>query len=232
TVASDGLADGIAAAAQTGALELDAKTIVVMSGGVDVVAPAKRRPLYERVARRGCAVAELPCGSPARRWGAAASARILASLAAVTVVVEAEENPGELAVARIAQALGRTVAAVPGRVSSPASRGTHALLLGGARLVRRPADVLELLYEAGASATTTASVTEPELAPRLKATLEMVGMGRDTPEQLIGANGDAGEVLLALSELELMGLLARGDGGRYVPRGAPCSPVGNKRSRG
>ena len=45
----------------------------------------------------------------------------------------------------------------------------------------------------------------------------MVAAGKDTPERLMDGRGDAGDVLLALSELELMGLLARGDGGRYVP---------------
>ena len=50
--------------------------------------------------------------------------------------------------------------------------------------------------------------------------LEQVGAGRDTPDKLAGGDGDAGEVLMALSELELLGLLARGDGGRYVPRDA------------
>jgi hypothetical protein len=52
----------------------------------------------------------------------------------------------------------------------------------------------------------------------LKATLERVDAGRDTPDKLITWGEDAGELLLALSELELMGLLTRGDGGRYVPR--------------
>jgi hypothetical protein len=45
-----------------------------------------------------------------------------------------------------------------------------------------------------------------------------VGAGRDTPGRLAGAGVDPGEAMLALSELELMGLLGRGDGGRYVPR--------------
>jgi hypothetical protein len=48
--------------------------------------------------------------------------------------------------------------------------------------------------------------------------LERVGAGHDTPAQLTGASEDPEQVLLALSELELLGLLARGDGGRYVPR--------------
>jgi DNA processing protein len=234
TVAGE-LADGIAVAAQTGALEADGATLTVLPGGLDVAAPARRRSLLQRLTREGSAVSELPCGCRPRRWGAAAAARTLAALAAVTVVVEAEDSPRELAGARIAQTFGRTVAALPGRVTSPASRGSHALLLDGARLIREAADVLDLLY--GARRPASASVLPPhapgdrhaELKPVLRELLERVGAGVDTPGKLTGEHEDAGELLLALSELELMGLLARGDGGKYVPRdplpGRPCDTV-------
>ena len=52
----------------------------------------------------------------------------------------------------------------------------------------------------------------------------MVGAGRDTPERLARDGAALDDVLLTLSELELMGLVARGDGGRYVPREAFPSP--------
>lgn len=222
TVASE-LGDGIALAAQRGALQLDgATTVTVMPGGIDVAASARRRSLCERLRRSGCTVSELPCGAPARRWSAAAGQRTVVALAALTVVVEAEDSPRELAGARIAQALGRPIAAVPGRASSPLSCGSHALLLEGARLIRGASDVLDLLYGAERPAPVPGAAASPqaELTPRLKATLERVGAGMDTPGKLIGERDDAGELLLALSELELMGLLARGHGGRYVPRDA------------
>jgi DNA processing protein len=197
----------------------------------DVACPASRRSLYERIRRDGCAVAELPCGCPARGWGAAASERVIAALGDLTVVVEADESPSELAGARIAQALGRAVAAVPGRVTSPASRGAHALLMSGAHLVRGPADALELLCGASAVPTTTSGRARTELEPRLKAILERVGAGQDTPDKLARDGADAGEVLLAPSELELTGLLARGDGGRYVPRDFPPPSYDGRQSR-
>jgi DNA processing protein len=221
TVAS-GMSDGIAVAALAGALQREGATLAVMAGGLDVACPAKRRSLYERVRRAGCAVTELPGGSSPRRWGLAAGERILARLAELTVVVEARDTPGELAGARTAQTLGKTVAAIPGRVTSPLSSGTHALLMGGAHLLRGPADALELLSGMG-SPVAAAKQVPAELEPRLQATLDRVGAGRDTPAKLTSAGEDAGEVLLALTELELMGLLTRGDGGRYVPRQA-CDP--------
>jgi DNA processing protein len=231
------LTDGVAAAAHAGTLEAAGGTVAVMGGGLDVGAPAGRRSLYERViSQGGCAVAELPCGCRARRWGQLAGERIVAGLADLTVVVEAAESTDELTGARIAQTLGRAVAAVPGRVTSPCSSGTNKLLMEGAHLVRGPGDVLELLYllspPAGIPARARAEQRlEVELEPRLRTMLEKVGAGSDTPDRLAAAGEDSSGVLMALSELELLGLLARGDGGRYVPR-EPLSSLSEEADEG
>jgi DNA processing protein len=212
-----GFANGIAAAAHAGALETDGPTVTVMAGGVDVVQPAGRRGLYERVIVSGCAIAEAPCGMTQRRWSAITRARTVAALATVMIVVEADDKPSELRIAHIAQALGRTVAAIPGRITSPASRGTNALLAEGAPLVRGAADALDLLHGVRPGQLDASSLPS-KLRGDLRATLERVGAGEDTPGKLARAGDDPGETLLALAELELMGLLGRGDGGRYVPR--------------
>jgi len=226
------LANGIAAAAHAGALEVDRPAVMVMAGGVDVARPASRRGLYERAISSGCAVAELQCGFGPRRWSGLACIRTVVGLAGLTIVVEADEGP-ELIGARAALRMRRTVAAVPGRVTSPVSRGTNALLMQGAPLVRGPEDALRWLYglhqrpsmgripehgQAAGHGRRLQHRRAGKLEPRLQTVLEQVGAGRDTPGQLTGAGEDPGETMLALSELELMGLLARGDGGRYVPR--------------
>jgi hypothetical protein len=94
--------------------------------------------------------------------------------------------------------------------------------MDGAPLVRGPDDVLELLYQLGVSPIGNTGPTSggprANLEPRLRETLVLVGAGQDTPDKLARRGQDTGEVLLALSELELMGLLTRGDGGRYVVR--------------
>jgi DNA processing protein len=231
------LTDGIAAAAHAGALEAGAGSIAVLGGGLGVACPARSRSLYQRILRAGCAVSELPHDCAGRRWGQLASARIVVELASVAVLVEADETAEDLFAARLARARGRVVAAIPGRVTSPLSRGAHALLMDGASLVRGPGDVLDLLYRCGGTAVVrpsslSMSVRTPlpadvsasgedsrhGLRRELRMTLERVGAGCDTPDKLTRAGVDPAEALLALSELELMGLLARGDGGRYLPK--------------
>jgi DNA processing protein len=213
TVAS-GLAEGIPAATHLGALEARGTTFTVMASGVERCSPAWCGELYRRVIDSGCAISEVPSGQRARCWSELARTRTLALLAQLVVVVEADERPWELACAQIAQAFGKRVAAVPGRVNSPASRGTNALLLNGAQLVRSPQDALDLLYGVGVR---EASETSVELEPRLRMVLDQVGAGRDTMAKLTAFGPEPAEVALALTELELQGLLVRGDGGRYVP---------------
>jgi DNA processing protein len=219
------LTDGIAAAAHGGALEGDAGSVAVMGAGLGAC-PARRRSLYSVITAQGCAVSELPWDCRGRRWGAIASERIVVGLAQLVVLVEAQNSPGDLAAARIARDLERPVAAIPGRVTSALSGGTHALLKDGAPLVRSAHDVLELLFALdGARAGCPGELEQaarpdspPRLEPGLRRTLERVGAGWDTPDRLARPGQDPAEVLLALSELELRGLLVRGDGGRYLPR--------------
>jgi DNA processing protein len=214
-----GLTDGIALAAHSGVLEAGGACLAVAGRGLEVVRPRRQRSLTERLCESGCAVSELPSDCDGRRWGPVAAERIVVRLAELTVVVEADDTARELAVAHLAGALGRRLAAVPGRVSSRASRGTNALLVDGAPPVRGPEDVLELLHVNRAALPRLTRPPRAGLEPRLAEVLERVGEGRDKPDQLAGVDEDIGDVLLALSELELMGLLARGDGGRYLPRG-------------
>ncbi len=208
-----GLSEGIAVAAHSGALEASGATFTVMAGGVDRCSPAWCRTLYRRLIADGCVISEAPTDLQQRPWGVLARARTLALLAQLVIVVEAEERPWELACARIAQALAKPVAAVPGRLSSPASRGTNSLLMSGAQLIRGPQDALDLLYGVGMCSAPT-PVTEIE--PELQTVLERVGAGIDTLAKLIACSNEPDRTTQALVKLELRGLLLRGDGGRYV----------------
>jgi DNA processing protein len=209
-----GLAEGIPAAAHAGALEAHGPTITVAAGGVDVCHPASKRALHRRLQMHGCALAELPCGCHPRSWRHTARSRIVVGLARIVIVVEAGERPGELVHARLARETDRTVAAVPGRLTSPVSQGPHALLRQGALLVRSPQDVLDALYGADSH---QASPGHHDLEPCLRAVLEQVGSGRDTLGKLLAQGAGEQKTLVALAKLELSGALVRGDGGRYLP---------------
>jgi DNA processing protein len=219
SVVSD-LDDAIASAAHAGVLEAGGVSLAVLGDGLGVPVAARRRSLLERLTRTGCAVSELPYGARTRVWGSAAAKRTLAALATVAIAVEADDDPRALRGARAAQAFEKPLGAVPGRVTSPVSRGTHALLRDGAQLIRDASDVLELLYESGGASTVRPPLTVPlaDLEPRLLRTLEQVGGGRDTVEKLIASGASVSEAMRALGELESRGHLTRGDGGRYLPR--------------
>jgi DNA processing protein len=213
-----GMALGVDAAAHVGALEAEGTTLAVLACGPERAYPASKRRLHARIVATGAVVAELPPGTPARRWCFPARNRMIAALAQATVVVEAGERSGSLITAGQAADLGREVAAVPGLVTAPLAAGTNALIADGAQLVRGPRDVLELLF--GASAATLGPSRQGEeiasLDPDLRALLDRVGGGCDTVAALADGGAAVDAVLAGLAQLELRRLVRRGPGGRYT----------------
>lgn len=208
-----GMAVGIDSAAHAGALEAGAPTVAVLPGSADRPYPAGRRALHRRILAGGAAVSEFAPGTSVRRWMFLARNRIIAALAAMTVVVEAGEHSGALVTARVAGALGRPVGAVPGRVTSPQSAGPNALLASGACVVRGPQDVLDHVFGAGMRRAADPRRQPPaELRPLLVA----VGEGHDTLAALARAGFDPDTGLRGLAALELGGYLRRGAGGRFT----------------
>lgn len=206
---------GIAVAAQEGALDAGGAPLAICGSGLQAGAPTRLRMLVRSAAHTGCAASELPDDLRGRRWGPIAAERVAVALASVVVVVEAADTDADLFGALLARRSAIAVAAMPGRITSPLSAGCHALLIDGATLVRGAEDVLEILGRPVAPAAPSPSAG---LAPRLRDVLERVAEGCDTPERLCAGGSQPFETLAALGELELIGLLVRGDGGRYVPR--------------
>jgi DNA processing protein len=217
-VVISGLAAGIDAAAHTGAVEGSAITIAVVAGGPDSGHPASARSLRRRLTTGGGIVlSELPPGSGVRRWMFPARNRIIAALAGVTVVVEAGERSGSLVTAAIATELGRRVAAVPGRVTTPQAAGPNALLRDGATVVRSAVDVIELLGGPPVIAQAPAdAVRPPPQDPRLRALLSAIAGGADTEGRIQAAGFELREALAGVAALELSGHVRRGAGGTVV----------------
>jgi DNA processing protein len=138
-----GAAIGIDGAAHRGALSVGGATVAVLACGADRAYPASHQALLEQVVATGAVVSEYPPGCVPGRHRFLVRNRIIAALAAGTVVVEAGLRSGAQRTAADAAALGRDVLAVPGPVTSAASAGCHRLIRDGAVLVTRPEEVLE-----------------------------------------------------------------------------------------
>ncbi|WP_459616053.1 DNA-processing protein DprA [Bordetella sp. 2513F-2] len=214
-----GLAQGIDAAAHEGAMEAGPQgggTVAVMGTGADRVYPAAHRELAHRIAAQGALLTELPLGTGASRHHFPRRNRLVAGLARGVLVVEAARQSGSLITARLAGESGREVFAIPGSIHSPLSRGCHALIRQGAKLVETAQDITD---ELGTPAGTPA--TAPAAAAPLPAHPLLDAMGYD-PADLDTLQARTGLPIATLQaqllELELDGRLVRLDGGRFQRR--------------
>lgn len=228
-----GLALGIDAAAHEGALDAGPKgagTVAVMGTGIDRIYPASHRDLAHRIAANGALVSEFPLGTGARPHHFPQRNRLVAGLARGVLVVEAAKQSGSLITARLAGESGREVFAIPGSIHSPLSRGCHALIRQGAKLVETAQDITDELgggptpggRPSGKSArpdpasTSAMAAALPTLQADLQALLDALGFDPLHLDALQVRTGVDTAVLQAqLLELELEGYVARIDGGHF-----------------
>lgn len=224
-----GLARGIDGAAHAGALAAargDGGTIAVIAGGIDVAYPPDHAALQERIAAEGLLVAEMPPGTEPQARHFPSRNRIIAGLAAGTVVVEAAPKSGSLITARLAAEYGREVMAVPGSPLDSRSHGCNQLIREGAILVQSAEDIAELIetFEGTARSTfredgfAAFDGAPPDYGDDPVLTEEIAAMLGPAPvpvDELIRQTGaPPGSVQMALVELELAGRLHRHAGGR------------------
>jgi DNA processing protein len=216
-----GLALGVDGAAHEGALEapLDCPTwptIAVVGTGLDRVYPQRHLQLAQRIARRGLLISEYPLGTPPLAANFPRRNRIISGLSLGTLVVEAALQSGSLITARMAAEQGREVFAIPGSIHSPLSRGCHALIRQGAKLVESVQDILEELkiHLAGSDPSSDGVMADSDAVagPLLQA------LGHDpvSLDALTARTGfNAATLQIQLLELELAGAVARLPGGLF-----------------
>jgi DNA processing protein len=213
-----GLALGVDAAAHHGALAGSGLAVAVLGSGADVVYPRRHRELYARIeASGGAIVSELPPGTQAAAWAFPARNRVMAGLAAMTVVVEARERSGSLITSDFAEQIGRDVGAVPGRVNARQSAGSNRLIADGAAVILRAEDILDRLFGAGVR-----PLPEPrgiELDSAGHAVLDAIEAGESPLER---RELTIREVRAALGRLEGLGLVRRDGLGGYERTGLRC----------
>ena len=221
-----GLAIGIDGAAHEGALEASASdtrrlsTIAVVGTGLDRVYPKRHLDLARRIARTGLLISEYPIGTPPLALNFPKRNRLIAALSSATLVVEAALQSGSLITARLAAEMGRDVFAIPGSIHSTQSRGCHALIQQGAKLVESAQDVLEeMAWGGGAEVAVGTSAPHdgvPVMAGGDNDLLQALGydpVGLDALQARTGI--DTPRLQAQLMALELHGQVARLPGGLF-----------------
>lgn len=212
-VVVSGLARGVDAAAHRAAMAAGGLTIGVQGTGVDVPYPASHRALHEALVRQGTVLSEMEPGTLATPGCFPRRNRIIAALCQVTVVVEAGYKSGAINTAGQALELGRTVAAVPGRMDEERAMGSNQLLRDGAQVICSPADLLGLFGLAEARGRSRSGPRAGEFAG------DVGGVG-DAAEGAADVDPSArttADVARELLRAELDGRVER-DGLRYLSR--------------
>ncbi|TAN84474.1 MAG: DNA-protecting protein DprA [Gallionella sp.] len=206
-----GLAHGIDAAAHRGALRGPGGSIAVVGTGLDKVYPAANRDLAHQLAQQGALVSEFPLGTPPLAANFPRRNRIISGMSLGCLVVEASLQSGSLITARLAMEQGRDVFAIPGSIHAPQSKGCHALLKQGAKLVEAAQDILEEL-----GGLVAAPARAPDLPAPCPALLEQLGFDPVNAEALSMRCGlTIAELSAMLLALELEGRISALPGGMY-----------------
>jgi DNA processing protein len=210
-----GLAVGIDAAAHRGGLAGAASTIAVLGTGVDVIYPRRNAQLAGLIAERGLLLSEFPLGTGALAHNFPRRNRLISGLAKGCLVVEAALASGSLITARTAADQGRDVFAIPGSIHSPLSKGCHALIKSGAKLVDSADDVLGELSGFRPSGYASTTLEQSTSAPDGGLLSHMGHDPVDVDSLCQRAGLSAEQVSSELLRLELDGRVAALPGGLY-----------------
>ena len=230
-----GMARGIDTAAHQGALSAGGRTIAVQGCGLASVFPPENKKLFELIAESGACISELPLGYEPLSENFPPRNRIIAGLSLGTIVVEAGFRSGALITARAALENNREVMAVPGKIDSPLSKGTHRLLKQGAKLIESVEDVMEGLGYIGEQLEDHVSTAAEKAAESVETPLfDIKALKLSGPEKTIYeclkkepshieeiiADTDlaAGSVNAGLVSLRLKGLIKQLPGSLFVKR--------------
>jgi DNA processing protein len=226
-VVVSGLARGIDASAHRGAIAAAGATVGVLGCGLDVIYPKENRKLFAEVEAHGAILTEFPMGTYPAPQNFPVRNRIIAGMTLGVVVVEGAQYSGSLITARLAMEFGREVYGVPGNVTQPSSFGPNQLIKQGAKLVTGWEDVVEELPTPVRTALTVVETTTSaerallileSLSPTERTLYQLLSADCARPiDELVELSGlNSSEVLAALFELEMKGVIRQLPGKQFV----------------
>ncbi len=213
-----GLAYGIDIQAHKTALNLGMPTFAVIAGGIDRLYPSAHKKYALEMFENGGLVSESYPGIKPDPHLFPARNRIIAGMADVTIVVEADEKGGALITANIADSYNRTVFAVPGNIGNNFSKGTNRLIASQRALIYTGAS--DLVYHMGWDIVADSKTTDlpVNLEPDEQRVIEVIRMNESdvTIDQIsIQAQIPLNKLASVLLELELKNLIKGLPGSKY-----------------
>jgi len=141
-----GMASGVDTIAHKVVLENQGKTIAVLAGGFNHIYPITNMALFNELTKNNLVVTEHNPTIKPEAYYFPIRNRIIAGLSKGVVVTEAGEKSGSLHTINYATEFNREIFAVPGKINSPMSKGTNAIIqnLQGC-MTLAPEDVLQTL---------------------------------------------------------------------------------------
>lgn len=143
-----GLARGIDSFAHFSAVKNKRRTIAVLGTALDKenFYPKENLKLAEEILKNnGLIISEYAPGSKTGPYAFAERNRLIAGLSLGTLMIEAREKSGSLITAANTLEQGKKLFVVPGNIHSLLSKGGHALIKNGAKLVESGEDILREL---------------------------------------------------------------------------------------
>ena len=204
-----GLAAGIDREAHQSTLQVEGQTIAVLGTGVDVVYPFRNQDLHQAIAQSGLLVSEHPPGTAPDKAYFPRRNRVIAGLCRALLVTEAPRKSGALITARLANDYGRDVFALPGSLDNLRCHGCLDLLNQGAQMVLGDYTLIDALGAIPIKQSTEVSAVSPDLPPPLQQVFQAITLDAMPLDAIVQQIGDqsTGDILSALTQLELMGLI-------------------------
>ena len=205
---TSGLARGVDGIAHSAALDSGGRSIAVLASGVDYIYPPEHTGLARRIEAAGALVSEHPLGVQPRAEYFPRRNRILSGMTLGSLIIEAGKGSGALHTANWANEQNREVFAVPGRITSPTSEATNALIQQGmAKLVTQVSDILEELNLQMVEHQVQLSALIPEDPTQALILAKLGGDPMHVDEAVRAVDLPAATVSSTLAMLEMKGLV-------------------------
>ena len=210
-----GMASGVDTIAHKQSLENQGKTIAVLAGGFDHIYPASNFSLFNELIKNNLVITEHNPSVIPETYYFPIRNRIIAGLSKGVLVTEAGEKSGSLHTFNYATEFNREVFAVPGKINSPMSKGTNAIIqsLQGS-ITLSPQDILQTLNIQPEKNKTNLEI---QLDINSQLVLDYIQTEKHTFQEIADyLNLSAKELNTILIELEMEGLIIKFANNSYI----------------